>query len=122
MDVEATMARLGPAQRALAEQVRRLVASAVPGLDEHVKWNAPSFLVDGDDRITLNFGPRGDVRVVLHRGVMVKMDGFAFDDPDGLAAWPSPHRGVVTLRDEADLAAKADALAALLVRWVAATR
>ena len=122
MDVEATMARLGPAQRALAEQVRRLVASAVPGLDEHVKWNAPSFLVDGDDRITLNFGPRGDVRVVLHRGVMVKMDGFAFDDPDGLAAWPSPDRGVVTLRDEADLAAKADALAALLVRWVAATR
>lgn len=122
MDVEATMAKLGPVQRALAERVRQLISGAAPGLDEHIKWNAPSFMADGDDRVTLNFAPRGDVRMVLHRGVAVKKDGFTFDDPGKLAAWPSPDRGVVTLRDEADLAAKAEALTELIARWVAATR
>lgn len=121
MDIETSMAKLGPAQRALAERLRALIAGAAPGLSEHVKWNAPSFMAGGDDRVTLNFGPRGDVRVILHRGVAVKKDGFAFDDPARLAAWPSPDRGVVTLRDAADLDGKAEALSDLVARWIAAT-
>lgn len=121
MEIEASMAKLGPAQRALAERLRGLIAGAAPGLSERVKWNAPSFMANGDDRVTLNFGPRGDVRVILHRGVVVKKDGFGFDDPAKLATWPAPDRGVVTLRDEADLDAKAEGLGGLIARWIAAT-
>ena len=115
------MAGLSVPQRAMAERLRKLIAGAAAGLSEHVKWNAPSFCADGDDRVTLNFGPRGDVRVILHRGAKPKLDGFAFKDSDGLAAWPAPDRGVVTFRNAADIDAKQAELAALVARWIAAT-
>ncbi|RYD53851.1 MAG: DUF1801 domain-containing protein [Sphingomonadales bacterium] len=115
------MSKLGPAQRGLADRLRALIVAAAPELREHVKWNAPSYLANGDDRVTLNFAPKGDVRVILHRGVAVKRDEFAFDDPARLAAWPAPDRGVVTLRNDADLDAKESALADLVARWISAT-
>ena len=120
-NVEATMARLGEPQRALAERLRALIAAAAPDASEQVKWNAPSYCVHGEDRVTLNFGPRGDVRVILHRGARPREDGFAFADADGLAEWRAPDRGVVTLRDTAELDAHAKALTALIARWIAAT-
>lgn len=120
--IEDFLTGLAPETRALTDRLRGLIAAAAPGLDEHIKWGAPSFRAHGDDRVTLNYAPKGGIRIILHRGVKPKADAFAFDDCDTLAAWPAPDRGVVTIRDAADLDAREDALATLIVRWIAATR
>lgn len=39
--------------------LRALVRSAAPQLDEWIKWNGPSFHIDGDDRVTLGFQRSG---------------------------------------------------------------
>ncbi len=49
-------------------------------------------------------------------------DGFVFDDPDGLIVWATPDRGVIAVRDSADLAARTPAVVATCRRWVDATR
>lgn len=106
--------------RAAIERLRAIVSAAAPHLTEEIKWNAPSYADAGQDRVTLGLERKGGYRVVLHRGAAVKADGFVFDDPDGLAAWPSPDRGVVRFADLDAIEARAQALGTLISRWVRA--
>ncbi|RZJ94850.1 MAG: DUF1801 domain-containing protein, partial [Brevundimonas sp.] len=72
--------------RPLTRRLRDVALGAAPDVTEHIKWNAPSFCVEGDDRITLGLERSGAVRVVLHRGAKAKdAAGFVFDDPMKLA-------------------------------------
>ena len=104
------------------ETLRRLILDAVPGLDERIKWNAPSFGRGEDDRVTMRLHPGDRLQLILHRGAKAGADDlFRFEDPDKLIAWAAPDRGVVTFADAADLEAKAEALGEVLRRWVACT-
>ena len=121
--VEAWLAARTPEIRGAAERLRAIVLNAADGVTEHIKWNGPSFCIDGDDRITVGLAPGGGVRAVLHRGVKAKdATGFAFPDDSGLIQWAAPDRGVVAFADEAAVAAKADAFADICRRWLEATR
>lgn len=121
--VEAWLAAQGPDTRSAVERLRILVLGAGEGVTEHIKWNGPSFCIDGDDRITVGLAPKGGVRAILHRGVKVKdATGFVFPDETGLIRWAAPDRGVVVFADEAAIAANADAFGDLCRRWLAATR
>ena len=121
--VGAWLASQTPDIRSAVERLRAIVRGAGDGVTEHIKWNGPSFCIDGDDRITIGLVPRGGVRAILHRGVKVKdATGFAFADDSGLIKWAAPDRGAVTFPDEAAIAARADAFADICRRWLEATR
>jgi len=110
-----------PVREAL-DALRRIVSDAAPDMTEEIKWNAPSFAHRGRDRITLGVEPRGGYRIVLHRGARVQdTTTFRFNDSGRVAAWPAADRGVVRLRDAADIEARAPALSDLVARWIAAT-
>lgn len=105
------------------DEVRRLRAAllaGIEGLDEHVKWNAPSFRFAGEDRATFRLRPGPRVQLVLHRGARPGEPGATFrvDDPDGLVEWLADDRGVITLADAEQTAAKQDAVVELVRRWV----
>lgn len=122
-DVEHYRAGLDSEILAMVDAVRSIVASAHPDLLEHIKWNAPSFAIAGEDRITLGIERKGGIRVVFHRGTKPRpLNGFGFDDVDALAEWPAPDRGVVRFRDRADLERRAEAFSHLCRRWIAETR
>jgi len=104
------------------ETLRRIILSASPSLTEHVKWNAPSYCVDGDDRLTLRLQPRDQLQVILHRGAKPKdASNFNFADDTGLVKWLAKDRGVVTFDSSDDLREKKPALTRLIQRWVEAT-
>ena len=123
MTPAAWLAAQTPETAVAIERLRVIVSTAAPGLAEEIKWNAPSYSDAGEDRVTLGVERKGGVRLVLHRGA-AKSDasGFVFDDPHGLAAWPSPDRGVVRFADATDVDASAEALTDLIARWIAANR
>jgi hypothetical protein len=103
---------------ALCEAILRSSGS----ITQTIKWNAPSFRHDGEDRVTFRLPPKGGLQLVFHRGAKVKdATGFAFADGSGLIAWAAPDRGVVTLTDLADIRAKTPALVALVHSWMRAT-
>jgi hypothetical protein len=123
MSVDTFMEALDHPRKHDIEEVRRLILSADNGITEQVKWNAPSFCIDGDDRITLRLQPRNQVQVIFHRGAKAKSAaGFTFADPDKLAKWMAPDRGMVDFNDRADLTARKDAFLDMVRRWIAATR
>ena len=123
LTVEAWLAAQTPEIRSAVERLRALVLEAGEGLTEHIKWNGPSFCLDGDDRITIGIAPKGGVRAVLHRGVKTKdaADLRALDD-SGWVQWAAPDRGVVAFADDAAVVARAEAFADLCRRWLEATR
>ncbi len=95
---------------------------AGPNLVESIKWNAPNFAQDGEDRITLGVERKGGVRAVLHRGAAKGGEAIAFEDNDGLARWPTPDRGVLTFADRDAVESRRDALVKLFARWLDVTR
>ena len=94
---------------------------AMDELRERIKWNAPSFGYEGNDRVTFPIQPGDRFEVVLHRGVHKRNDPFTFDDSDRLITWATNDRGVtvvaspLTPDDETQLVT-------LLRRWLQATR
>jgi len=110
-----------PVREAL-DALRAIVTDAAPDLTEEIKWNAPNFAHRGRDRVTLGIEPRRGYRIVLHRGAKAEdTASFRFDDPDRIAAWPAPDRGVVRLRDATEIKDKSAMLQTLIARWIAET-
>lgn len=121
-EVDAYLDDLQHARKAEIESLRRAILDAVPGLVERIKWNAPSFGLGEDDRITMRVHPGDRVQLILHRGAKAGADDFfRFEDPAKLLSWAAPDRGVVTFKDAEDLATKLTALPDVLRRWVACT-
>ncbi|QDE81532.1 hypothetical protein BHS07_08085 [Myxococcus xanthus] len=121
-DVERFMQELEHARRDEVETLRTSILSAHPGITERIKWNAPSFCFQGDDRVTFKLKPKDCVQLIFHRGAKVKAaQGFSFEDTSGLLQWAAPDRAVVTLRDLAEVKAKKKALCQVVVQWMEAT-
>lgn len=78
-------------------RVRAALLEAEPALSENIKWNAPNFLLGGEDRVTLRIHPGDTFQVVLHRGVKRFAEEVRVDDPAGLVRWAGPDRGILTV-------------------------
>ncbi len=119
--VDAFMEALDHPLKADLELARRIILAAGPGVTEHIKWKAPSFCWNGEDRITANLRGRGALMLVFHCGAKVKdAAGFAFDDPYGLMKWPASNRALVTLAP-GETEARSAELSDLARRWMRAT-
>lgn len=56
-------------KRALVDALRGLILEIDTRLEEHIKWNAPSYVLGGEDRITFNLmNKQGVVKFVFHMG------------------------------------------------------
>ena len=120
--VDAYLDGLQHARKTDIAALRLVILAAVPDLVERIKWNAPSFGLGDDDRITMRLHPGDRVQLILHRGAKAGADDFfRFEDPDKLIAWAAPDRGVVTFKDADDLVSKSAPLSEILRRWVACT-
>lgn len=101
--VEDYLAAQTPTARADVEALRALVMDAEPRLVEIVKWNSPSYTLDGEDRLTVNVGRNDAVRLVLHRGVhLAETKGAASSfagDPDAVLTWHSDIRASLAAAD-----------------------
>lgn len=110
-------------RRAIVDAVRDLVREAAPGAVEIIKWNSPSWVVDGEDRATVNASGRAGVRLILHLGTATPEDTAAAPtftgDPLGLLTWHSDIRASLAFPDLDSVAAERDAAIAILRRWFA---
>ncbi|SEK18096.1 protein of unknown function (DU1801) [Paenibacillus sp. cl141a] len=103
------------------EEVRNFILSVDDRITEHIKWNAPSFCVQGEDRITLNLQGKGFIRLIFHCGAKVKdhdIKGTLTEDTAGLLEWASRDRAIVKIVDTDDLEQKKEQLKAVIARWI----
>ncbi|WP_162242512.1 DUF1801 domain-containing protein [Yonghaparkia sp. Root332] len=98
-----------------------LILAAEPRLGAAIKWNAPSFTLDGRDVVTTGVNRDGSIRLVLHRGAARAAPGTqrpTMDDPDALLEWRGVDRAIATFADDGAVRGNADAVRALVRQWV----
>ncbi|PRY70005.1 uncharacterized protein DUF1801 [Glaciihabitans tibetensis] len=120
--VEDFLAAQSEAGRAQVEALREIVLTCTPGVQEHIKWNSPSYyIVPGEDRVTVNAHGAGPVRLVLHAGATTPEDKSAAPsfagDPHGLLTWHSNIRASLTGGDLDGIAAAREHIAGVLRSW-----
>lgn len=106
------------------EAVRTSILNANSQLTEGMKWNAPSFCYDNEDRITFNLHGKGFFRLIFHCGVKVNEKAGKepiFNDSTGLLDWLAGDRAVIKFTDMNDVAAKKEKLAAVINKWIEVT-
>lgn len=123
-EVQNFMEQLTHARESELEALRAIVRSAHPGLTEHIKWNAPSFCFQGNDRLTFNLSAKSAVRLVFHRGAKKRttaQTGRLIEDPAGLLQWASDDRAIATFTSLDEVITQEPALRDLVTRWVTAS-
>jgi hypothetical protein len=122
VEVDRLLADLDHPLKSGVERLRAAILHSNPNLTEHVKWNAPSYRYQDEDRVTFKLHPSDRVQLILHRGAKVRTedDGFGFEDPTGLVRWRTADRGVLTFRDLGEIDARCDEVVRLVNEWVRA--
>ena len=117
------LADLDPVRREQVELLRSIIQHAHAGFTEHIKWNAPSYVLDGRDRLTFNLLNReGAVKLVLHMGATrkeIRGGQPILTNDKGLVYWPADIRGIMTFTDLADIQTHKSDIAEICSRWVA---
>lgn len=119
--VEDFLNDLNAEKRSQVDALRSLILEN-KALVEHIKWNAPSYVLDGEDRITFNLmNKHGAVKLIFHMGATRKEDKQGapiMQDETGLIEWSSDIRGMVTFTTIKDINANLDALRRIIKDWL----
>lgn len=109
--------------KSVMEKARELILSCDRSITEHIKWKAPSFCHNGDDRVTFNLYRDGSIMLIFHRGAKVRDSngkGRLIDDPTGLLEWHGDDRASLRITDANDLEEKQAKIKKLVKLWIAA--
>lgn len=107
------------------KEVRRRILSVDDSITEQIKWNAPSFVHEGTDKITFNLRPNGKLLLIFHRGAKPKplgKPGRLIDDPTGMLEWPADDRAVLTIESAEELEQLGAAFDKLVRTWLDAAK
>ncbi|WP_191567366.1 DUF1801 domain-containing protein [Metabacillus idriensis] len=103
------------------EEVRNIILSTDDKITEHIKWNAPSFCYEGEDRITFNLHGQGFIRLVFHCGAKVKdrkINEPLIVYPSGILEWKAADRAMMKFTDKNDVKAKEEKLREVITKWL----
>lgn len=101
--------------------LRTIITDRHPELSEHIKWNSPSYVLNGIDRITFSVRPNYPVTIVLHMGASRPEDKNGapiINDSSGLINWKSDTRGVVSFTDNNDIKTKRLQFTSIIDQWL----
>lgn len=119
-EVEAFLTALAHPQDAALRRLRAVILAADPRIGEGIKWNAPSFHVDGRHFATMQLRRADRLLLVLHLGAGRKaMPDGAIVDPDGVLTWLGADRATWSFAGVQDVDTQAAALQSLLRQWMA---
>jgi hypothetical protein len=106
------------------EQLRKIILEANKDLTETIKWNAPSFCFEGEDRITMRIHPPKQVQLIFHRGAKVQElpKERLITDNSGLLVWKTNDRAVATFANMEDILSKTTVLTKIVGDWLDATK
>lgn len=116
------MRNLDVDQKEQIQLLRKMIIETEPNLTEHIKWNSPSYVLNGEDRITFNVRKGYPVMIILHKGateIENKKGHPVFNDISGLIEWKSDIRGTISFANLNDIKDKQEQLTHILKQWLA---
>lgn len=111
-------------QRSQVEKLRQYILDEGPLLTEHIKWNAPSYVKDDEDRITFNtMNKEQAVKLVFHMGATRKEDkkGRPILNNSPLIQWASDIRGYMTFNSLDEIISNEKEIKRTIHEWLVLT-
>ena len=105
-------------------KLREIILSCNKDITEHIKWNAPSFCYNNDDRITFKLNNKNCVQLVFHTGAKGKdsnTEGPLFEDESNLLAWVADRRALMTFYTVNEVDTKKEEIIKIVNKWLEAT-
>jgi len=113
------MSKLEHPLKAEAEAIRAIILKSRKGITEHIKWNAPSFCYNNEDRVTFHLRSKEYIQLIFHRGTKPKDNtGFQFSDPTGLLEWIAADRATIKLTTMKEVTSKKKSLSEIINLWI----
>ncbi len=115
------MSNLDHPRKPEIEAVLRNITSSHPQLKPHIKWNAPSFQYQEEDRVTFNLRGKDFFLIIFHCGTKVKERKDKkplIEDTTGLLEWVASDRATVKLTNMEDVVAKKEKLGEVIAKWL----
>lgn len=104
--------------------IRKLILESNNNLTEHIKWNAPSFCFNNEDKITFKLNSKDNIQIIFHRGAKVKevpKDKF-INDSTGILKWATNDRAVATFVSLEQINENKDRLIKIINEWIEASK
>ncbi len=120
--VDEFLSELGSEQLTQVQTLRKYILDEVPSLTEHIKWNAPSYHIDGEDRITFNtINKQQAVKLVFHMGAIRKENkaGEPILKGTTLVEWVSDIRGYMTFNSLDEITSNEKEIKRIISAWTA---
>jgi hypothetical protein len=105
-------------------ELREIILEANKQLTEHIKWNAPSYCINGEDRITFNLRAKDQVRLVFHCGVKIKarkLKGKISSDTHQWLEWAADDRALLSFSDMIEIMQKKKTIQQIIKEWIKIT-
>jgi uncharacterized protein YdhG (YjbR/CyaY superfamily) len=105
-------------------KIREIIFGVNPNLTEHIKWNAPSFCLNGEDKITYNLSPKKDsIQLVFHRGAKKKElpKEKLISDNSGLLKWATNDRAVIRFTSMQEILDNESSFIEIIKKWLEAS-
>ena len=122
--VDEFLSGLDNEQRSQVNKLRQYILDTAPLLTEHIKWNAPSYVKNGEDRITFNtMNKDGAVKLVFHMGATKKENksGEPILRNAPLIEWASDIRGYMTFTSLKEIESQDKEIKRIIHEWLELT-
>ena len=109
-------------RRSQVLKLREYILDVEPSLTEHIKWNAPSYVKNDEDRITFNtMNKESIVKLVFHMGATKAEDknGQPILKGAHLIEWASDIRGYMTFTTLDEIIANKKEIKRTVQEWLA---
>lgn len=106
------------------ELLRNIILNSNSALIENIKWNAPNYVFNGNDRITLKINPPKNILIVLHCGAKTqtqpnkKLISYACK----ALSWKGNNRAIITLNNKQDINTYQNSIVQIVNLWLEATK
>jgi len=121
LTVDEFLADLADDRKQQVQALRTLIKAIRPQLTEHIKWNSPSYVLNGEDRITFNMHYPDQTMLLIHMGATRKENKKAdpiMKDETGLIKWNSDIRGTLSFRSLDDITNSQADITKILSDWL----
>lgn len=104
--------------------LRSIILSSPIAINENIKWNAPNYLHNGEDRITMRIQPSTQVQLIFHRGAkkLAQPKDKIIEDNSGLLVWKENDRAIATFKNRDEIENEKSNLTVIITNWIKATK
>lgn len=108
------------------EELRECILSSNKNLTENIKWNAPNYCFENEDRITMRIQPitTQKVQLIFHRGAKKQKQpkDKLIANNSKMLVWKENDRAIITFKNKQDIDNGKVELKNIINEWINATK